>query len=589
MNPSTSDQEAQFIAQQKRKKRVIVALSITFVVLVTALIVSWPSIRRLVKDWRSNTFLEEARMHLDKGAGAQAIHSGALAVQLNPDNIEAIRLVAGLLTQVPHVDAFIYWNKLFATEKQTDDDELAYIRFCLQLGHLELARPHLQGLLKEDPPSEDALTLGIQFWQIERDMKRAKELTSIALQYYPDNSFFKIILSQLLLQEGDLEEIEHARRILLELSEDSEQNIRLHAYNLLSKHFSLTKSEQFKILEDPLFQSNDMENVLLGYDLKMRLNPKIRDELLSKAMSDFKYSQGNEKLILARWFNSQKAFERNLELISQQEALANSQLLMIYLDAIGGLNRWEEVQDLFFENDLDLEPIVLHIFKTRVALALNDERLAEAQWNYALSLAKEDPQKLLFVAEYFDKLRAWEYAWRAYLEVLEYPHHAMSVARRMIMLAEIRKDTPGILEVLRKLTNTFPNEEVPKVDLAYIELLLEQNVQGALISLESQLQNPVQTMALRSAAALGYLRTDQPEKALKLYEETPLDLANSLPAWQTIYAATLAANGQEIEAEKVAKKIDISRLKPEELKLIEELLPHRELTIVEEVDLSEKA
>jgi len=77
--------------------------------------------------------------------------------------------------------------------------------------------------------------------------------------------------------------------------------------------------------------------------------------------------------------------------------------------------------------------------------------------------------------------------------------------------------------------------------------------------------------AYRSTLALGHLRKNQAQEALKAYEGLEIEWSTALPGWQAVRVAALAANNQTDAARHLAGEINWDRLKPEERDLIRTL------------------
>ena len=556
--------------QPKKNFRWIAIIVVVLVVLGAAGLFSYKEI----KSYRSNGVLAEAQVSLEEGDLKAAYEKGVLSIKLDSHNVEALRFMAILATRLQSTEAFTFWESLILSGEQTLEDKESYVAFCLRLRHLEKAAPVLQALLDQERPSEDAIGMGIQFWRLQRNPAQAEILVGRGLQLYPENPYFQLTLAELYIQSRERSRLRLARSLLWNLRDMDPLEVRLRALDLLSRSFILTPNEEKTLLNaETLKPTNTNEHLLVG-DLKIRLNPFNREAIIEQVLQDLLSTDSVEHPKVGAWLVRYGQFEKALNLLPKEEALSDPEYTVVYLDALSGLGKWEELADVLFDvqSNLNLDPLVLQVFRTRVALALGDAKLAEAQWEHTLSLAKGNAQGLLYVGQYFDRTGGWFYAWQAYDELLKEPSLAMAIGRRMIQMAESQGETEKVAHVLERLSKTFPNELGPKNDLAYMNLLLGQNIEQSFNAAQELMQLRSDDMAVRSTMALAYLRQGKAQKAYKLYSDVQVDWNNALPYWKAVYAAVLDANGNTEEARRMVLRINYNQLKPEEMALLKDLI-----------------
>lgn len=566
--PFTMDRDLEARLIRKRKIRNLI-LSLLLLALIGSVIFFWEAIVHSIKAWRSSDFYQKAKESYEHNDYPKAIPNAILAVQLDPNNKDALSLLTEMLTSIKRVEAFTYWDKLLQHEDLLTDALLEeYIILALDLKHLEKAAPHLERLLNSPNPTVRQYLLGIRYYQIEFNQEGAFDLAKKAYKDHPTDPSIQLLIAQLLLQTEDPLQVELAYNILWQISNKAEPKFQLQAIHLLLDNFSLPEADRAYLLSLDSLSSPSEDLLLSASTIKIKLDPSKKAFYVKEALNYYMKSKQINKLQLGRWLNSQKAYLDTLNLISEEDALDSEPLLIIYLDALAGANRWDDLYHLLFEKSITLDPFILQLFKTRIAIVINNKKLAEVQRKLAFTIAKNEPVKLKFMAEYFQKLRYWDYAWEAYEVLLDDRNYAMDAARNMIGIAEFQKETPKIYTVLKSLVRNYPKEYVIQADLTYIELLLDQNIpEASQRALKLYNQSP-SYKPMQTTLALAYLKTNTPEKALKLYTDQPLNFDTAFPGWQAIYIATLAANNHKDEAKALYQKIDKNRLKPEETNLI---------------------
>jgi len=78
---------------------------------------------------------------------------------------------------------------------------------------------------------------------------------------------------------------------------------------------------------------------LLAFDLRMHADPTQREQLIARAIADWKDSEPADRLDLARWLNSKGEFQRTIDTIPLEKAVQSSDLFLQHLDALAGLGR----------------------------------------------------------------------------------------------------------------------------------------------------------------------------------------------------------------------------------------------------------
>ena len=83
---------------------------------------------------------------------------------------------------------------------------------------------------------------------------------------------------------------------------------------------------------------------LLAFDLRMHADPTQREQLITRAIADWKDSDPDNRLDLAVWLNSKGEFQRAIDSIPLEKSMQSRDLFLRHLDALGGLGRWKEAR-----------------------------------------------------------------------------------------------------------------------------------------------------------------------------------------------------------------------------------------------------
>jgi len=186
--------------------------------------------------------------------------------------------------------------------------------------------------------------------------------------------------------------------------------------------------------------------------------------------------------------------------------------------------------------------------------------------------AGQDPAKLWFQFQYLEKLGLTAYAKRTLLALKKTESSSKPVYLALLRILELEGKLSSLIELVREMTQKFPSDLEPQNDLAYLQLLANQDLIHSSAIAEKLVSANPDWLSFRTTLALAYLRHSEPEKAAQVYAGLKIDWPKAPPAWRAVHAAVLAASGNRSEAQVRAKEIPISRLRREELMLIENLL-----------------
>jgi tetratricopeptide (TPR) repeat protein len=213
---------------------------------------------------------------------------------------------------------------------------------------------------------------------------------------------------------------------------------------------------------------------------------------------------------------------------------------------------------------------VIESFRARTAQERNSSLDAEVHWNHAISLAGTDPYKLRFVANFAEQSRATATALKAYEQLARFPEHAEVAYRGIQRVGQRTGETTTQRTAMAKLVARAPEDPNAADQLAYLNLLLDEDVDKNLAVAKKLVEKYPNRLSYRVTAALGYLRQHNPTAALAQFDSpVPIDWKQALPAWRAVYAAALLGGDRNEEAQKIIATIPRDRLNPEERALIE--------------------
>lgn len=524
------------------------------------------------KRWRARTMAVEAERSIQAERWEEAFRQAQAAYQLVPTEPASVRAVAHLYTRLRQEQAFGFWESLLTLSAATEDDRLNYLELAIDLQRPDLAEPLLQRLLREAPDDLQHLRLASKFYLAQGDDAQALRFVQKAATQQPRDPAVQFALQRLLLRSTKLEERQQAVDKLWTLTE-GRQELALDALVLLAGYAALPRHDLEELVtrleRHPLARP---EHHILALELQIRLAPASRDSLIGDSVALYRTAPREKQVALGRWLNSQSQFAATVELISPKVASSHQDLFLVRLDALAGLRRWAEVGVALTPDSLPIEPWMRELYRARAAQELGDPSQAEFHWRRVHLDAAREPQALQYIATYADRIGATKEAAKAYRKLTEQRTLARPAYLALVRLAEQDGNTRSLREIMREMTSVFPQDPAPRNDLAYLNLLLGDNLTTARDTAAKLLDETPTQLAYRVTLALAQLRLQQPAEAKKLFEKQTVNWAGVLPGWQAVYSAVLLANGQTNAARAVARMIPAQKLKPEEKALLEGLL-----------------
>ncbi len=565
-----------------KSRRILVAISAAS--MVAAFLVTAKPAYHAARTWRANRLLVSAEQQAAQGKWHDAYASLHSANLLAPENARITRGAARLLGEHGDPQALAFLEMLSASPAGTVQDRIDFIRLALRIGQLTEVQKHLI-VLRRDPRTAhrpDVLLLASEWHGRSGDRSNAVLFAREALARTRDavqGGDAKLLLARLLLQAApqnapapDASQQVEAKGLLLEVAGRADR-AGLDALLLLSEICKAAPSqdEALRISEGlghhPLASD---EQRLLGLTWALRFDPAHREQIVAGAVSTFRDGSPARLAVIARWLVQQQETRRALSLITAASAREDRELFLIYMDALAELGRWQDLQFLLAaKTPLPIEPTIRHLYQVRTALALGHEEESRGHWAAVRkSMVSAEPKTILYVAQYAERLGMRDDAAKAFRMLTGMSGSERTGYLGLILLAEQSGDTRKLRAQLKEFAGRFSGEFEPQNDLAYLDLLLNENIAPSLEGAAQRVKRFPDVLAYRTTLALGHLRNGDASAARAVYAGIATDWSTAQPGWHAVYAAVLAASGEQALATSHAREIHVARLKAEERALI---------------------
>ena len=544
---------------------------------------------RAVNIWRANRLVTGAEKQIANQDWLNACQSLREARVLAPENARVTRTTAQLLGKRSDPQVLALLETLIQSSDGTPQDRIDFVRLALRVGQLTVVQKHLIVLLREPQTAHrfDVLFLASDWYWRCGEHSRAIAFARKSLVQARDaqeTADAKLLLAHLLLPSPsqtavapEAQQQAEAKQYLWELA-GREDRPGLEALLVLSEVCKMASSreEAGRISErlgrHPL--AGD-EQRLLGLTWKLRCDPDHREQIVTDAVSAFRNGEPERLAVIGRWLNQQQESRRVVDLIPLTVARGNKDLFLVHLDALANLGQWQNLQTLLAgEAPLPVDSTIRRLYEVRTALALGREDESRQHWyDVHQSMRQADPRTVLYVAQYAERLGRRDDAAKAYRLLTGMTGAERSGYLGLIRLTEQSGETKELRDQVKELAERFPSEFEPQNDLAYLDLLLNENVTSARESAGQLVKRFPEILAYRTTLALAHLRNGDAAAARTVYREFETDWSNAQPGWHAVYAAVLAASGEQTLALAHAREISTARLRAEERALIANLGP----------------
>jgi hypothetical protein len=522
-----------------------------------------------LKAKRAEQFAAAAEALVQAGKWNDAAKQYRAALQLDPLGYRGLVGAARLASRADRPEAIDLWEEVIKLPQSTAQDRQGYAELLIKSDRLSAAERIIDGLLKSDPDTK-TLELASRYSQKIGDGTKALEFARLAVKRAPQDDAARFQLADLLAQSPDSGERTEAHKVLWELA-GKEGAYKTAAIEALARAPESSGEERQRVLQAlKQLSSKNITDDLLVADVRIQIQPDDAARIYEETIDHWRNGRTEQLVELARWLNSHQQPEQVLSLFSVERALQNNTLLLTRLDALAILQRWTDIDDTLTRPDLTLDPSVIESFRGRTAQERGAALDAEVHWNHAISLAGSDPFKLRFVASFAEQSRASAAALKAYQQLARFPQHARIAYAGAERVAQRSGDASAQRSAAEKVVKVAPDDPNAADQLAYLNLLLENDVERNLAAAKTLAEKYPNRLSYRVTAALGYLRQHDAGLALAQFNApAPIDWKQTQPAWRAVYAATLLANERNDEARQIIMTIPLDRLNPQERALIE--------------------
>lgn len=534
--------------------------------------VSLPWCYGQARRWRSEQLLTQARGLAGKKDLAGAIGKAQAAYHLNPANLEAGRSIATWSSLTDPATGLTWWERVCAQPEAVWKDRLAYADSAMNNRRLELAG-RILAVLEKEQPRVSAVRAGRARWLALQD--RLVEAVAVLrpVADWPEtdlaDQFYYIRLTQNCTDpDVQTEGLEALWRWAGESGPRA-----LAAARALARNPNLKTEERHRLagcigrLADS--GRDGREDRLLRLEVLQPAMADTLEEWMREAVREFDTAQPEGLLELGRWLNRHRQHAEVLRWISAAQASQRRDLFLVRLDALAFLDRWDEIGRALEGGRPPVEDFLKYFFQMRVALETQRYAQAEIYWERALLACGDEATRLALLAEKAGQLKLPGHQRGALERMMAWPSQRRAAGEELVRLLQQQGETALLLAHYEKMRDFFPDDQTVAGDSLYLKALLDQADEASVSEARHLARRNPQMLANHITLSLCLWKTGQPEAALEVLRAVSVDWSQVRDRWRAVFAAILAANGQDAEARAAARRLRRANLLAEEWRLIE--------------------
>jgi hypothetical protein len=529
-----------------------------------------PPIYRRIKVWRAHQFMDQCEAIAKTGKFPKAMALLRQALLLAPADEKLFRRVRLFNAGIGDPLSLNVLLNLMVEGQASLDEILVIAEQSLVQRKTAITKEALQKLSAH--PSARRSIIEMRLTAMEGNPQAAVDLARASLKNFPPDEGEQILIAtaDLVLRTNP----EISQEILSPISKKSTANglaaLRMLAHQQLTVtgKNSIESSALAKgLTSHPLHINNDL---LLAAEVEILNNPSTKPTLLNELTSRFSTLKEEDQFNFVRWLTRRQYHQEAIDFVGRDRALANPEWLFLYLDAMAGLDRWNDIFSLLDANSVvGLSDGIRLLFLARASEKCGDQPKANQSWReMQAALQYEKPEVVSFVAAYTQRIGEHAEARKAYNILAQRRESALEGYLGIIRCTPKNAPAAELIPVYNELLEVFPNLQEARSDLAYLQLLTDQNITDASFFANESLKRSPNSLAAMSVYALAQLKNGTPDLADEIYTGKPIAWSTAPDNWKNIRAAVLYAAGKKTEADEIAALIDKNQLRPEELALL---------------------
>lgn len=520
---------------------------------------------RWLSQFRAAQMASGAHEYLAEGKVREALLRAQSALRMEPEGPDAWRSMAAVMEAIGNPLALGCYEKLVTLGAANDEDRRNYVRAALRLGQSSMARRQAEELGKAGDSgflhlvaAEEAMANG-NTAAAEAELRKVPASSVV-------HGEARLLLGQLLAARGGEGPQAEALALFRELSAGDD---RVAASALAAALVAdLVPSDERVAWAERLagHPGGDEKTFLVVQSTRLAVDPSSRPRVLDEVMSYFGGRGVERKTPAVIWLNTEGEYDLALRLVSSQEALANTDAYVAWLDTLAGKGDWARVEAALAGEKIPLQGVSLEMFRARAARMTGKEGAAQQGYQRAVNTALREPQQLGAVMAFLESDGQLAVLRESFRAGLLQPATAQSARQGLVAMEKRTRDAGKMRDLHKLLRDALPEDKDVQSDAIYYDLVLGGRGLGG--EAWRMREEEPDNFGRRAVHALAVLKEGFPDKAVRVFDGLSVRSDQITPEQKAVVVSVLAAAGRMDQAQAMASTLDENGLTREEVEMV---------------------
>jgi cytochrome c-type biogenesis protein CcmH/NrfG len=520
--------------------------------------------------WQQRRLVAEGNALVNEGDYRRASLDARRILQINPDSVEACRIMAVVAEKTGSRSALDWRRRVMELGNATPNDLILLARVAVRYDDRSTADAAMSRLPEsaKETPEYHALMADIALAQ--RDIPELERQLTEAARLDPPNKDYAMRLAAVRLNSKDTDVRAEGKKKLVEMQNDPalrREATRYLAEDALRQNTTLAALELARQL-DSFPEKTFADRILLLSALDAAIDsgfPAFFAEMKTSSAED-----PEQAASLVTWMNLHK---RAADAIAWSATLppevSGQQRVQIALsDSLVATKDWTGLQRLVNSGNWGTVDFLRNALHARALRELGNETDFASQWNEAQKKVAVDARQALILAE---TVKNW--GWKAeaiemFWVIAKDPVKADDALRALYAYFAKNSDTENLYRVLLHQIELHPNDRNVQNNFAQLSLLLNLNALRAQKTAREVYEKDPKNPAYVATYAFALHTQGENKKALGVIETLTAEQLYQ-PDIAAYYGIMLAAAGDQTRAVEFLDLGEKANLLPQEKALVE--------------------
>lgn len=520
--------------------------------------------------WQERHLVRRAAAFLSGGDYRIASLSARRAYQINPESVEATRMLAQIAQRAGDGTELEWRRKVVELLPKSVDDALALVRAALRSNELAAAERTLQSISESAQGTAGYHAALGRLAEIKGSRREAETHWAKAAELAPADAAYQTQLALVQLGSDDRAKQESARQTLDRLRSDPQQRAAATRALIMDGASRPTDSRWLRTLAGELqsFPDAAFGDRILYLEILRQLQDPGYGEYLAKLKESAPATAADLASLLS-WMSTHRDAREAIEFVASlpPDVLTKWPVPLAVAESYAKAENWAGLERHARAAEWGVFNFIRHAYLSRAHRGMADLLAAEQEWTQAQKSAATRPQAIMMLARTVATWN-WQKEWMDLLWTATKERETRAEALQQLYQQFAKTgDTAGLYRVLLRSTEVAPDDMMVLNNFAQVSLLLDADPERARTIAADLARKEPTNAAYVSTHAFGLYTRNDIGGALQAFEAlTPEQLGT--PSIAAYYGIILAAAGQKDRAREYLERGEKAFLLPEEKALL---------------------